>query len=107
MTAADARPSGATRPPVPTVVRLSGEIDILTGRAIRERLLDALRHSAGPLVLDLSEVSFCDASGLSVLVGVQRRARELGVALILTAPRPHMSRILRITGLDRSLPTAA
>ncbi|WP_449060246.1 STAS domain-containing protein [Planomonospora algeriensis] len=107
MTAAGTRPSGATRPSAPTTVRLSGEIDILTAGALRERLLDALRHSTGPLVLDLSEVSFCDASGLSVLVGVQHRARELGAILILTAPRPHMSRILRITGLDRGLPTAA
>ncbi|MFE0151178.1 STAS domain-containing protein [Nonomuraea sp. NPDC059007] len=47
---------------------------------------------------------FCDASGLAVLVGIQHRARPLGITVALTAPRPFMSRLLRMTGLDRSLP---
>jgi anti-anti-sigma regulatory factor len=30
------------------------------------------------LTLDLSEVGFCDAAGLAVLIGTQRRATSLG-----------------------------
>ncbi|GAA3442813.1 STAS domain-containing protein [Planomonospora venezuelensis] len=107
MTIIDTRPLDLAGPSAPTTVHLSGEIDLHTRGALRERLLAVLRYSTSLLVLDLSEVSFCDACGLSVLVGIQRRAREQGVTLLLSAPRPHMSRILRITGLDRSLPTAA
>lgn len=87
----------------PTVY-LSGEIDIQASTVLRERLLDALRSTTGLLVLDLSQVSFCDASGLAVLVGIQRRARAQGVTIALSAPSACVSRILRITGLDRSLP---
>ncbi|GIH79057.1 STAS domain-containing protein [Planobispora longispora] len=91
----------------PTVIRLSGEIDILTRPALRRRLLSALRYSTNLFILDLSEVSFCDASGLGMLIGIQRRARARGITLILTAPSPCVSRILHITGLDRSMPMEA
>lgn len=92
-------------PAATTVVRLSGEIDIFTTKAMRQRLLKALRRTSGGLVVNLSQVTFCDAGGLGVLVGIQQRARREGVTFALAAPRPQMTRLLRITGLDRSLPT--
>jgi anti-sigma B factor antagonist len=85
-----------------TVVHLRGELDLGIASAVRDRLRRALRHSAGLLILDLSAVSFCDATGLGVLVAIQRRARSLNIALGLAAPRPHLTRVLRITGLDNS-----
>ncbi|MDF5754617.1 STAS domain-containing protein [Spongiactinospora sp. TRM90649] len=86
-----------------TTIHLSGEIDIFTSHALRQRLMRVLCYSTNLLILDLSEVSFCDASGLAVLVGIQRRARAMGITLALAAPRPYMSKLLRITGLDHSL----
>ncbi|GAA2852968.1 hypothetical protein GCM10010517_10740 [Streptosporangium fragile] len=88
--------------PAHTIVRLQGEIDIGTGPALRKRLRNALQRSADLLILDLSEVSFCDASGLTVLIGIQRRARQSGITLFLISPQPHMARLLSITRLDRS-----
>ncbi|GAA3611469.1 hypothetical protein GCM10022419_115620 [Nonomuraea rosea] len=86
-----------------TTVHLSGEIDIFVSKALRRRLLDTLRHSTNLLILDLSQVSFCDSSGLAVLVGIQRRARARGITLALANPGPYTAHILHITGLDRSL----
>lgn len=91
----------------PTTVHLSGELDMLTSTALNRRLRQALRHSADGLILDLSRMSFCDASGLGVLIDIQNRARSRGIALTLAAPRPSMSRLLRITGLDRSFTLTA
>ncbi|TDD25474.1 STAS domain-containing protein [Nonomuraea diastatica] len=105
MSICEVSPSGDAWPAA-TVVRLSGDIDIFTSKAMRTQLMDALDSSHELLVLDLSDLEFCDSSGLGVLVGVQRRARSMGVTLALTAPTPHMSRLLRVTGLDRCLPTA-
>ncbi|MEU4323734.1 STAS domain-containing protein [Nonomuraea dietziae] len=90
-----------------TTVRLSGEIDIFSSAALRERLLGELRRSSSLLVLDLSRVTFCDTSGLGVLVGIQRRARLMGITLALTGALPYMARLLHTTGLDRRLPTVA
>jgi anti-anti-sigma factor len=104
MTVIDTAPLGVAGPSIPTTVHLSGEIDIFTSAALRRRLLSTVRHSASLLILDLSQVTSCDAAGLGVLVGIQKRARARGITLTLTAPRPYMSRLLRITGLERSLP---
>ncbi|MER6003998.1 STAS domain-containing protein [Nonomuraea angiospora] len=104
VTVSDAFPLGRADPSASTTVRLTGEVDIFTSPALRSRLLGALKYSTSLLILDLSAVSFCDAAGLAVLVGVQRRARSMGITLALAAPRPFMSKLLHIAGLDRSLP---
>jgi anti-anti-sigma factor len=83
-----------------TIVTISGEIDIARAPVLREHLLGLLRPGASRLVIDLSGVTFCDASGLAVLVGVARRAGLLGGVLRLAAPAPLISTVLRLTGLD-------
>jgi anti-anti-sigma factor len=103
LTTLDTEPSLPTRTPTRTIIELRGDLDLAAVPALREHLLDALSHSTNTLILDLSEVSFCDASGLAVLVGAQHRAQLLGVTLSVAAPRPQIAKVLRITGLDRSL----
>ncbi|MFI7611132.1 anti-sigma factor antagonist [Nonomuraea terrae] len=104
MTVIDPAPLGVADPSRPTIVHLSGEIDIFSSAALRRQLMSTLDYSTNLLIVDLSEVSFCDASGLAVLVGIQHRARPMGITVALTAPRPFMSRLLHMTGLDRGLP---
>ena len=89
--------------PTHTFLRLRGEIDVATAPGLRERLSALLRPGMGLVILDLSGVSFCDASGLGVLVGSHRRALMMGVTLRLTALPPPLARLLRIHGLDRVL----
>lgn len=89
--------------PAHTVVRLCGDIDITSSPALRERLLVSLRSSTDLLVLDLSEASFHDPSGPAVLIGIQRRARPLGITVVLTSPRPQTTELLHVTGLERCL----
>ncbi|WP_188195714.1 STAS domain-containing protein [Nonomuraea sp. SYSU D8015] len=107
MTVINATPLGGADASAPTTVHLSGEIDIFTSKAFRRHLLNALTSSTRLLILDLSQVSFCDSSGLAVLVGIHHRARARGITLALANPRPYVSEILRITGLDRALPMMA
>jgi anti-sigma B factor antagonist len=86
-----------------TIVRVRGALDITAAPALRERLIGVLHRGTGLLVLDLSQVLSCDASGLAVLIGTQRRARLLGRELRLAAPSPAVAKLLRSTGLERSL----
>ena len=48
-------------------------------------------------------MSFCDASGLAVLIGTGHRARRLGGFLRLAAVSPQVNRVLDLTGLRRHL----
>ena len=86
-----------------TVAELAGDLDIASASALREQFLDLLRPGSGRLVIDLSKVSFCDASGLAMLVNTARRASLLGGFLRLAAVSPQVGRVLELTGLHRSL----
>lgn len=48
----------------------------------------------------MSQVEFCDSTGLSVLLSAMKRSREKGGDLILVAPNPAVTKILEVTGLD-------
>jgi anti-anti-sigma factor len=94
---------GAGPPTARTVVRLQGALDVAATPALRERLIGLLHPGTRLLVLDLSHVSSCDSAGLAVLIGAQRRARVLGIVMRLAAPSVPVAKLLRLTGLDRSL----
>jgi anti-anti-sigma factor len=84
------------------VIAIRGELDLATTAPLRERILTILKDTTSPVIVDLSGVSFCDASGLALLVGTQRRATMHGLTVALAAPRPNLHKLLRITGLDRA-----
>jgi anti-sigma B factor antagonist len=75
-----------------TIAELAVELDIASAPALREQLLSLLRPGSSRILIDLSKVSLCDASGLAVLVGIGRRARLLGGFLRLAAVSPQASR---------------
>jgi anti-anti-sigma factor len=87
--------------PTHTIISLRGELDIATTAELRERMLALLDSGDSPLIVDLSLVTFCDAAGLAMLVGVQRRAQLSAIRTCLAGPRPQVSKLLRLTGLDR------
>lgn len=91
------------RSPGHTVVKLRGELDIAATPHLRQRLAALLSPAPPLLVLDLSGVSFCDASGLALLIGLRRRAAPLGTDLVLVGLRPYLVRVLHASGLDRAL----
>jgi len=89
------------------VVAMTGELDIATADQAYAYLSDVLAgagHDRAAISMDLSGLTFCDASGLSVLARVARRARRAGGQLRMVAARPALMKIIRITGLDRSYP---
>ncbi len=90
-----------------TIAELTGELDIVSAPVLREQLRALLRPGSSRLVIDLSRVSCCDASGLAVLVGAGRRAQLLGGFLRLAAVSPEADRALRSTGLHRHLASFA
>ena len=94
---------GARQPAGRTIVRLRGALDVAAAPALRERLIGMLHPGTSLLVLDLSRVPSCDPVGLAVLIGTQRRARLHGIVMRLAAPSLPVTKLLRLTGLDRSL----
>jgi len=62
---------------------------------------DAARAGSRVLALDLSSTSEIDAAGLGVLVVVQSRAKEKGLAVRLRGVSDRLGALLRLTKLDQ------
>jgi anti-anti-sigma factor len=97
------RRQGTAPPAVDTIVPIEGALDADAAVALRELLAGLLQPPIKVLILDLSLVSSCDSAGLAVLIGAERRARVLGIAMRLAAPSVPVMRLLRLTGLDHNL----
>jgi anti-sigma B factor antagonist len=82
------------------VVTATGEIDLYTAPQLQSELTRLPRSGFDRVVVDLSEVEFCDSTGMNVLLAAMKRLRERGGTLELAAPRSAVRRILQVTGLD-------
>jgi anti-anti-sigma factor len=84
------------------VVAVIGELDIATAPRLA-KFLTTHRPTTSTLVLDLSGVTFLSAAGLRVLDRAQQRARADRTSLRIVAASRCVTRVLRITELDREL----
>jgi len=85
-------------------VQVRGELDIATADQAYVYLRDVVDNQDGPVMMNLSGLTFCDAAGLGVLARVAGHARRSGRSLKLTAARPSLVRIMHITGMDEAFP---
>ncbi|HEX9997829.1 MAG TPA: STAS domain-containing protein [Abditibacterium sp.] len=113
------------------VVEVGGEIDLHSAPQLRAELMKAtepikateITQNAdsgsienaksgltdtvlrGPrVVVDLADVFFIDSTGIGVLVGALKRARERNGALHFCNSQSRVRRVFEITGLMRALP---
>ncbi len=86
------------------VVSVKGELDIATAEQAYLYVSGVIDDWPAPVGVDLSGVTFCDASGLGALARIARHAREAGRQLRLVSARPSLLKIMRITGLDGTFP---
>jgi anti-anti-sigma factor len=76
-----------------TVIHIRGDIDIATAG----RLRDVIEPHLGPeqtIVLDFSEVTFCDTACLTLLVQARGRLTADGGSLVLRNPSAFPRRLL-------------
>ena len=78
---------------------LHGELDVATAAVLSERLAAINRTGVTELTVDLAELSYVDAAGLSPLVVEQQRATASGMALRIESPTAFVRDLLTVTGL--------
>lgn len=90
-----------------TVLHVCGELDLVSSPVVRQRVHDAVAVGRRDLVLDLSEVLFCDSSGVGVLIASRRLLRSCQGRLRLILPAQggedgsHVNRVLAALGVRR------
>jgi anti-sigma B factor antagonist len=78
----------------------SGELDVATVPELKGALTDLIDRNPGSSVwVDMAGVSFIDSSGLGVLVGALKRARQRDGSVVVRnlSGAPH--KVFEITGL--------
>ncbi|MGH4011129.1 MAG: STAS domain-containing protein [Pseudonocardiaceae bacterium] len=88
------------------VLRVVGEIDLVTIGLLRDHLHEHLPRAQRGVVLDCTEVSFLSACGVGLLVEIAEQARADGLALRLVAQSRVVVRALEVTGVDGVVPRA-
>ncbi len=86
------------------VISVTGELDIATAEQAYAYISEVIDSWPTPVSVDLSGLTFCDASGLGVLAKIARHARQAGRQIKLTSVRPSLLKIMRLTGLDGVFP---
>ena len=79
------------------VVTVSGELDTTTAPELTAHL-DQMTGDSGPVILDMTDVAFCDSSGLNALLGAVTR----GVDVRIVGSR-RVLKVLDLAGVTQSL----
>jgi anti-sigma B factor antagonist len=81
-------------------VVVRGEVDIATAGALTDAIDAAVRLSSGPFLLDLTDVTFFDSSGLQALLRARSRLAGSERRLALVCPPGAVRRVLEQVRLD-------
>lgn len=87
-----------TRPPAASVserlvIHPVGELDYFSARGLLEALERHVPQRHSQIVLDLTSLSFCDSSGVSLASSIRSMARDIGIGFELRRSNTHAGRV--------------
>jgi len=80
------------------VIRAPARLDAASVQVVQSEWQRAVE--SGHVMIDLSETTFTDSTGMGILIRLRKRARELDRQFILIAPRPPVQSALKLMKLD-------
>src|SRR4051812_24300300 len=83
------------------VLHLKGELDAETAEKLRSTLADLLERPVPRIVVDLTELKFCDSIGLSTFITSKQVITARGGWLSFAGANPFLTRLLETVGLSR------
>ncbi len=85
---------------------MSGELDEYTAQTVRKNLDLLLDTQKGyvQIVIDLSELTFMDSTGVGVLIGRYKKMKERNKPIFITNPSRNAERIFKMSGLYEIMP---
>src|SRR3954452_21367377 len=85
------------------LVRLSGELDLDGAGPVAEQIVALADGNIRTVVIDASDVSFLDSSGLRALLTAREQLEKLDVVLRVDSPSAVVERVLDMTGTRQLL----
>jgi anti-anti-sigma factor len=87
------------------LAHVAGEVDASNVADLSQRLLEAVSNKARALVLDLTETSYIDSSGISLIFDAAARMRTRRQQLrLVVLPKSFVSEVLAAVSMEDSVP---
>jgi len=83
------------------VVQPSGILDSIKGNQLRREINNIVENGAKAVLIDLSDITFMDSSGLSALVSSLKTVRTAGGKLSLCGINDQVRMVFELTRMDR------
>ena len=83
---------------------LSGDLDLATTKRVEAELKRVEASDARTIVIDLSDLTFINSTGVHLLVDAELRSRADANSLTLLRGSPTVQRVLQICGVETALP---
>ena len=83
------------------VLHLTGELDADTAMTLHSKLADLLERPVPRIVVDLSELKFCDSVGLSAFITIKQVIAARGGWLRFAGANGFLTQLLETVGLSR------
>lgn len=87
------------------LVRVSGEIDLSNARDVMDAIAAAVPHDASLVVVDLSDTTYLDSSGIAMIFRLAERLghRRQELRLVVPAAGP-IRAVIELTNVERVVP---
>jgi len=90
--------------PPPAVIALPAEIDMANAGQVGDELGSVLALGVRTVIVDMTATTFCDSSGISMLVRARKQAAGTRTQLRLVVPCAAVLRALTLVQMDALLP---
>lgn len=84
-------------------IAVSGEIDLATVSELENAIDSVFSSNSYPLVVDLTDSSFMDSTGLKALVMANRKFDEQGRPFAIAVSGGPVSRLIDLSGVETSM----
>lgn len=85
---------------------ITSEVDKLNASnapELKSELLNLNKNSVNNIIIDLSNTSYCDSSGLSAILSANRLCKNSGGKFVLCGLQPNVQKMIEISQLNRVL----
>jgi len=86
------------------IIALPAEVDMASAGRAGQQLGSACAPGVRTVIADMTATTFCDSSGISMLVRARKQAAATDTQLRLVVPSRTVLRVLALVGMDELLP---
>ena len=85
-----------------TTAILYGDLDHHTAKYIRSEIDEAIRdNNTKKLIIDFSNVTFMDSSGIGLVMGRYKILKELAGDVLIADPPPYIRKVMQLAGINK------